>query len=208
MSLGELGFVHRFEPGRPGAPVLLLLHGTGGDEDALLPLGRRVAPGSALLSPRGKVSEEGKARFFRRFAEGVLDEEDVRRRAEELADFVEAARAAYGLSAPVALGFSNGANIAAAMLFLRPSVLAGAALLRPMVPLRVPPRSDLHGKPVLVVSGALDPIVTASESERLADLLAQSGAAVRNLRLASGGHGLSEADEDVARAWIASLPPR
>jgi phospholipase/carboxylesterase len=122
-----LSFTHRFEPaGRLDAPPLLLLHGTGGDESDLLPLGRAVAPGSALLSPRGKVLEAGMPRFFRRLREGVFDEEDVRARANELADFVAKARAAYGLAAPVALGFSNGANIAAAMLLLRPEALAGA----------------------------------------------------------------------------------
>ncbi|NGX98370.1 MAG: alpha/beta hydrolase, partial [Candidatus Afipia apatlaquensis] len=123
-------FIHRFEPGdRLEAPPLLLLHGTGGDENDLLPLGKTISPGSALLSPRGKVLEHGMPRFFRRLAEGVFDEDDVRRRADELADFVEAARARYGIAAPVALGYSNGANIAAAMLLLRPDVLAGAILL-------------------------------------------------------------------------------
>ena len=120
MSAG-LSFVHRYEPAaQPERPPLLLLHGTGGDEHDLIPLGRMLAPGAALLSPRGKVLEGGMPRFFRRLAEGVFDEEDVRKRAHDLADFVETARAAYGLPAPVAVGFSNGANIAAALLLLRP----------------------------------------------------------------------------------------
>src|SRR5476649_929016 len=115
----SLSFAHRFEPGSdPTRLPILLLHGTGGDEDDLLPLGRVVAPGSALLSPRGKALERGMPRFFRRLAEGVLDEDDVRFRAGELADFVAEARAAYRLTAPVAIGFSNGANVAAAMLLL------------------------------------------------------------------------------------------
>src|SRR5450755_4513769 len=126
MTSPKLSFTHRFEPG--GAPPLLLLHGTGGDENDLLPLGRMVAPGAALLSPRGKVLEGGMPRFFRRLAEGVFDEQDLRRRTQELADFVEDARRAYGFEAPVALGFSNGANIASALLLLRPAALAGAAL--------------------------------------------------------------------------------
>src|ERR1700742_1919045 len=117
----DLSFVHRFVPATlPHRPPLLLLHGTGGNEDDLVPLGRAVAPGSALLSPRGPVLENGMPRFFRRLAEGVFDEADVRRRAQDLADFVAAARVAYGLAAPVALGFSNGANIAAATLLLHP----------------------------------------------------------------------------------------
>ena len=158
------------------APPLLLLHGTGGDENDLLPLGRAVAPGSALLSPRGKVLENGMPRFFRRLAEGVFDEDDVRRRADELADFVAEARAAYGLAAPVALGFSNGANIAAALLLLRPEALAGAVLLRAMVPLAEPPKADLAGKPVLILSGAIDPIVPPDNAARLATQLADAGA--------------------------------
>src|SRR5450755_2067476 len=108
MTSPKLSFTHRFEPG--GAPPLLLLHGTGGDEDDLMPLGRMVAPGAALLSPRGKVFENGMPRFFRRLAEGVFDEDDVRRRAHELANFLEAARLHYGLATPIALGYSNGAN--------------------------------------------------------------------------------------------------
>jgi phospholipase/carboxylesterase len=118
---GDLSFVHRFEPGNStGTPPLLLLHGTGGDENDLLQLGQVVAPGAALLSVRGKVLEHGMPRFFHRLAEGVFDENDVRHRANELADFIVAARQEYQLAAPVALGYSNGANIAAAMLFLRP----------------------------------------------------------------------------------------
>ena len=107
-AMAELSFIHRFKPAtEPGRPPLLLLHGTGGNEDDLLPLGNMIAPGSALLSPRGKVLEGGMPRFFRRLQEGVFDEEDVRRRAQELADFIEQAREAYGLSAPVAVGFSG-----------------------------------------------------------------------------------------------------
>ena len=156
MTSAPLSFIHRFEPGaRPGAPPILLLHGTGGDENDLLPLGRATAPGSPLLAPRGKVLENGMPRFFRRLAEGVFDQEDVRRRAHELADFVAEARQAYGLPAPLAVGYSNGANIAAALLLLRPEALAGAALLRPMVPLGAPPPADLTGKPVLLLSGAI-----------------------------------------------------
>src|SRR5262249_51939657 len=136
----ELSFMHRYEPSaRAGAPTLLLLHGTGGNESDLLPLGRMIAPGAALLSPRGKVLENGMPRFFRRLAEGVFDEEDVRRRAEELADFIAEARDHYGLPAPVAVGYSNGVNIAAAVLLRRPEALAGAVLLRPMMPLRTAP---------------------------------------------------------------------
>ncbi len=142
------GFAHRFVPGtRIGAPVVLLLHGTGGNEDDLLELGAALAPGAPLLSPRGKVLENGMPRFFRRLAEGVFDLDDLRFRANELADFVRDATHAYGVdqTPPVAAGFSNGANIAAAMLLLRPETLSGALLLRPMVPLVPDPLPDLAG---------------------------------------------------------------
>jgi phospholipase/carboxylesterase len=199
MTSASLSFVHRYEPG--GAPPLLLLHGTGGDENDLLPLGRMVAPGAALLSPRGKVLEGGMPRFFRRLAEGVFDEQDLRRRAQELADFVEEARNAYGLEAPVALGFSNGANIASALLLLRPAALAGAALLRPMLPFADPPKADLAGKPVLILSGSMDPIALPSHAPRLLKLFEEAGAVVRSESLPAG-HGLSQADVTIAKAWI------
>jgi phospholipase/carboxylesterase len=197
----NVNLVHRFEAGRIDRPPVLLLHGTGGDESDLLPLGRTVAPGSALLSPRGAVLENGMPRFFRRLAEGVFDEEDLRRRAQDLATFVAAARERYGLPAPLALGFSNGANIAAAMMLLHPEVLAGAVLLRPMVPLAEPPVADLAGRPVLILSGAADPIVPAENAKRLRDQLAEAGATVEH-RLLPAGHGLLQADVDLARDWI------
>jgi phospholipase/carboxylesterase len=200
-----LSFTHRFEPATaPNMAPLLLLHGTGGDENDLLPLGRMVAPGSALLSPRGKVLEAGMPRFFRRLAEGVFDEADVRARAHELADFVAEAREAYGLAAPVALGFSNGANIAAALLWLRPETLAGAVLIRAMVPLAQPPEADLAGKPVLILSGAMDPIVPAENAARLAQQLAAAGADVTHETLPAG-HALSQADVRLAREWLDRL---
>jgi len=198
----DLAFIHRFEPGeRLEAPPLLLLHGTGGDENDLLPVGRAVSPGSALLAPRGQVLEHGMPRFFRRLAEGVFDEDDVRRRAHELADFVQAARERYGIAAPIALGFSNGANIAAAMLLLRPEVLAGAVLLRAMVPLAETPKVDLHHKPVLIVSGQFDPIIPASNAAQLAASLARAGATVEHPVLPTG-HQLSQADLTIAKQWL------
>ena len=207
-----LSFIHRFEPAEaPGTPPILLLHGTGGDENDLMPLGGMIAPGSALLSPRGKVLEGGMPRFFRRLTEGVFDEADVRHRAHELADFVAAAREAYGLAAPVAVGFSNGANIAAAVMMLRPEALSGAVLLRAMVPLTDAPAAaegslGLDGKPVLLLSGAMDPIVPADNAARLAALLGASGAEVEQ-RVLPAGHGLSQADVNLARDWIGRLAP-
>lgn len=198
-------FVHRFEPAtRAGSPPLLLLHGTGGDENDLLGLGKMISPGSALVSPRGRVLEHGMPRFFRRLAEGVFDEEDVRRRAAELGDFVAEARQRYGIAAPVAVGFSNGANIAAALLLLQPNVLSGAVLMRAMVPLSNTPQVELGGKPVLLLSGQADPIVPASNSAKLAALLSDAGARVDH-KVLPAGHQLSQTDVTLARNWIGGV---
>lgn len=198
----DLSHIHRFVPGnRNEATPLLLLHGTGGDENDLLPLGQAVSPGASLLSPRGQILENGMPRFFRRLAEGVFDEDDLRRRANALADFVNDARERYDLPAPIALGYSNGANIAAAVLQLRPDVFAGAILLRAMVPLTDAPVVKLTGKPVLIVSGQFDPIIPASNSQRLAVELAKAGADVQHRTLPIG-HQLSQADLTVAQDWL------
>jgi phospholipase/carboxylesterase len=201
--MSALAFIHRFEAGaRPGATPLLLLHGTGGDESDLLPLGRAVAPDAALLSPRGKVLEDGMPRFFRRLAEGVFDEDDLRHQANALGDFVGDARTRYSIAAPIALGYSNGANIAVAMLLLRPQVLSGAILLRAMAPpAGVAPQGDLAAKPVLIISGAQDPIVPAENAARLVDRLRRSRVAVEH-RVLPAGHGLSNADVTMARQWL------
>ena len=201
----QLSHIHRFEPaGETPGPPLLLLHGTGGDENDLIALGRTVAPQSALLSPRGKVLENGAPRFFRRLAEGVFDEDDLRQRAGELAAFIAEARQAYSIDPPVALGFSNGANIAAALLLLHPDALAGGALLRAMVPLKSPPQPDLAGKPVLILSGKMDPIIPAENAGRLAALLGERGAGVDH-RTLPAGHGLTEADVSIVQEWLAWL---
>ncbi|NPV20246.1 alpha/beta hydrolase [Bradyrhizobium aeschynomenes] len=203
---GALSFTHRFQPGSTtGAAPLLLLHGTGGDENDLLPLGATLSPGAALLSPRGQVLEHGMPRFFRRLAEGVFDEDDVRRRALELGAFIGEARQRYGIEVPVAVGYSNGANIAAALLLLQPEALAGAVLIRAMVPLTQPPAVKLSRKPVLILSGLTDPIVPASNSAKLCSQLIEAGADVTHTTLPTG-HQLSQADIALARDWIAGLP--
>ena len=201
-----LSFLHRHEPATTaGRPPLLLLHGTGGDENDLVALGQTIAPGAALLSPRGKVLEGGMPRFFRRLAEGVFDEDDVKLRANELADFVGEARAEYGLAAPIALGFSNGANIAAATLLLRPETFAGAVLLRAMVPLSQSPEAKLDGKPVLILSGSMDSMVPAANAAQLASQLQHAGAIVEH-RTLPAGHGLSQADMSLTRDFLAKRP--
>lgn len=201
-------FVHRFEPGRAGARrPLLLLHGTGGDENDLIPLARMLAPDAPLLSVRGKVLEQGAPRFFRRFGEGMLDEDDLRFRTEELAAFIQAARGQYDLDAPVALGFSNGANIAAALLLRRPGVLAGALLFRAMAPFTgsafTADERPLAGPTAkaLVVSGAFDPIVTPQTRLKLLGDLAAAGVDVKAETVPSG-HNLNNADLEVARPWL------
>lgn len=198
----DLSHIHRFVPGnRHEATPLLLLHGTGGDENDLLPLGQALAPGAALLSPRGQVLEHGMPRFFRRLAEGVFDEDDVRRRANDLADFVAEARGRYGIEAPIALGYSNGANVAAAIMMLRPEALAGGILLRAMVPLRDAPVANLAGKAVLIASGQFDPIIPPGNAQRLATMLAKAGADVQH-RTMPVGHQLSQADLTLASEWL------
>jgi len=198
----ESTFIHRFEPATSaGSPPLLLLHGTGGDENDLLGLGKMISPGSALLSPRGRVLEHGMPRFFRRLAEGVFDLDDLTARTYELADFVTQARVAYSLAKPYAVGFSNGANIAAALLLLRPEVLAGAILMRAMLPLTPSPLPDLAGVPVLILSGADDPLVTPDQRDALARILAEAGAEVSALTV-DAGHGLTPRDISAASQWL------
>lgn len=203
MSTDTLGFIHHFEPGAPDAPVLLLLHGTGGTETDLIGLAQLVSPGATLLSPRGKVDENGMLRFFRRFEEGVFDLEDVAVRADELAAFIAEARKAYGLPAPIAVGVSNGANIAAAMMLRKAGVLAGAALLRAQPTLVPDEPVGLAGTPVLILSGDRDPIVSDYDAAGLAATLGAAGADVRHETLPAG-HSLTQADVDLLKDWLAA----
>lgn len=200
-------FQHLFEPGTDAsAPPLLLLHGTGGTEHDLLSLGRSLSPGSALLSPRGQVSEQGAARFFARLAPGVFDPAEITRRTRELADWLATAAPRYGLdpSRLLAVGFSNGANIAATLLQLRPEVLGGGILLRPMVVLDAPAApGSLVGKRVLLANGSADPLVEPDHPPRLAALLRAGGADV-TLHTSIASHNLVRADLAAAQTWIAS----
>jgi predicted esterase len=183
-----------------------MLHGTGGNEDDLIPLGESLLPGAAILSPRGQVLEQGMPRFFRRLAEGVFDEEDLVHRTHELADFIAAAAAQYGFAAPrvVAVGFSNGANIAASLLMLRPEAVSAAVLLRAMVPLRPERMPQLAGRRVLISEGRYDPIVPRAQGEELATLLRDAGADV-TLEWREAAHNLVLDDVDASRRWLASL---
>jgi phospholipase/carboxylesterase len=198
-------FHHKFLPGDPAGPplTLLLLHGTGGDEDDLLPLGPYLAPGAALLSPRGRVLENGAPRFFRRIAEGVFDEEDLKLRTEELAEFVRESREEYGLEERhlVAVGFSNGANIGGSLLLMRPEVLDAAILFRGMVPFTPDTPPQLSGKAVFLGAGKADPLVRPAEVERWAAMLRAAGADV-TLRWSAMGHAMGQEDVDAARDWL------
>jgi phospholipase/carboxylesterase len=205
MTNPELGFIHRFVPAtQAGLPALLLLHGTGGDENDLIPLAQKLLPGAALLSPRGKVLENGMPRYFRRLPGGLFDFADLKLRTAELAGFVVAARKAYDLPAPVALGFSNGANIAASLLLTQPGALAHAALIRAMLqfePLSLP---DLATTRVLLLSGAIDATVPAASRDRLVAVLKQAGAAV-TFEIVAGGHNLTQRDFVLAADWLEHL---
>jgi len=201
-------FIHVFHPpATPDAPVLLLLHGTGGTEHDLLPLAEQIRRGAGVLSPRGKVLERGMPRFFRRLAEGVFDIEDLKLRTQELAEFVTASSKAHDFSTTqvVAVGFSNGANIAGALLLLRPDVLGGAILFRAMVPLTPDTLPRIPTTPVLISNGRKDPMVATAETERLAALLRSAGADV-TVSWQAGGHELTAGDITTAREWLAAHP--
>ena len=201
----DLGFIHRFIPAtQPDRPALLLLHGTGGDENDLVPLGAQLSPGATLLSPRGKVTENGMPRFFRRLAEGVFDQADLKVRTAELGDFIAAARTAYGIEAPVAVGFSNGANIAASLLLTRPQALAGAVLLRALLPFEPQPPPNLTGKPVLLLSGSNDTMISVAGRERLAAVLQAAGADLV-YKILPTGHNLTQNDLTLAADWLEQL---
>ena len=199
-------FIHEFVPGK-SSRTLLLLHGTGGNERDLIPLGRELDPNAALLSPRGKVLENGMPRFFRRLAEGVFDLEDLKHRTNELADFVAASAEHYGFASDqvVAVGYSNGANIAASMLLLRPGIMSAAILFRAMVPLVPETQPNLSTVRVWIGAGAHDPIISTSETKRLAELLRDTGADL-TIRYFQAGHELTPADVEAARDWLRVLP--
>jgi phospholipase/carboxylesterase len=200
-------FLHEFVSGN-SSRTLLLLHGTGGNERDLIPLGRELDPHASLLSPRGKILENGMPRFFRRLAEGVFDLEDLKMRANELADFVPAAVRHYKLAANdiVGVGYSNGANIAASMLLLRSEIMRAAILFRAMVPLIPDNLPHLSSVRVWIGAGDQDPIIPTSESQRLAELLRHAGADV-TIRFFNAGHGLTNIEIETAGQWLTDLKP-
>ena len=216
----NLDFIHKFIPASEKEagkrrtqnkviPTLLVLHGTGGNEQDLIPLAKQISSEAAILSPRGKVLENGVyPRFFRRLAEGVFDIEDLKFRTNELVDFVKDASKVYGFDMHrlIALGYSNGANIAASMLLLHPEILSAAILFRAMVPLvpLVPP--DLNNKHIFISAGTYDPIVPKQDAERLADLFKKSGAKV-SLYWQNSGHELVIEEVKRAKEWLLHCSP-
>jgi phospholipase/carboxylesterase len=203
----HLSFPHIFEPAVNAPPPILLLHGAGGNETDLLPFGRAISPESALLSPRGLVIENGLPRFFGSLPGKEFDEKDVRVRAGELAQFIADARRTYRLMAPMAVGFSNGANIAAAILLLHPKCLAGAILIRAAAPLSVKRGGALSGKPVLVISGIDDPIAPCEKAARLVAMLAARDAEVRH-EIIAASHGMAQQDILLAAAFFDAMRRR
>ncbi|MPZ71175.1 MAG: hypothetical protein GEU71_16860 [Actinobacteria bacterium] len=202
MNSELLGFNYRFEEGT-GTRTLLMLHGTGADENDLIPLGRALDPDAPLLSPRGKVLENGMPRFFRRHAEGVLDVDDLKARTHELVEFIDAAAKEHDLdrSQIVSVGFSNGANIAASTLLLRPDALQAAILLHPMVPFEPDGPVDLAGMRVFIGTGRNDPLIEPASTERLAEILKTSGAEV-TIEWSHAGHQLTQGEIAAAAAWL------
>ena len=205
--------MHKFIPsnkkerleGRVKVPTFLLLHGTGGNEEDLIPIGHEISSEAAILSPRGKVLEDGMPRFFRRLAEGVFDIEDLKFRTNELADFVKAASKAYGFDMQhiIAVGYSNGANIASSMLLLRSEILSAAILFRAMVPLVPEVLPNLTDKRIFMSSGLHDPIVPKREVESLSSLFKKVGAEV-SLYWQNSGHELRIEEVKKAKAWLNS----
>ncbi|WP_044481211.1 alpha/beta hydrolase [Paenibacillus antibioticophila] len=194
---------HIFQQGIDAkAPVLLLLHGTGGTEQDLLPLAGIISPQSSVLSLRGSVLENGMPRFFRRLAEGVFDEEDLVLRTEEMHSFLGEAADNYGFdrSNIVAIGYSNGANIAGSLLFHYSAALCGAILHHPMVPRRGIELPKMNGLPVFIGAGTNDPLCSPQETEELERLLAGAGANV-TVQWQSSGHQLTKGEIDAASAW-------
>lgn len=204
MKMAELGFVHRFVPSSGSPLTLLLLHGTGGTEEDLLQLGRELSPRAALLSPRGRVLENGMPRFFRRFSEGVFDVQDMTDQTHALAKFVADASKRYGFRADgvVAVGYSNGANIAGSTLILHPETLAGAVLIRPMVPFTTDKMPALQGRPILILAGIRDSIVPREETEALAKMLKAAGGDVE-VMWADASHAVTAGEVGAARGWLA-----
>ncbi len=207
MNDTNLGFIHRFIPpysnAKESKQTLLLLHGTGGTEDDLIPLGNELAPNASILSVRGRVLENGMPRFFRRLEEGVFDLEDLKMRTDELAEFLTKSSSKYMFDEKriIAVGYSNGANIAASLLLRRPESLAGAILFRAMVPYSPTVMPDLSNKSIILLEGLYDPIVSTTEAQRLLEIFTNAQSNV-TLKWQDSGHNLTNEDIIAAKKWL------
>lgn len=201
------GLDYEYEEGAAEGPVLLLLHGTGGGPRDLLPVAGVLLPGAPTLAPEGPEREGSATRWFRRYAEGLFDEEDIKVRAEQLATFVVEARARHSLGdrPVIAVGFSNGANIAAATLQLRPDALRRAAIFSAMAPFTAPPGRDLHGARVFISNGDLDPMAPRPAADRLVAQLRAAGAEVEEHRH-PGGHTITYEGVEAGHRWLSRSP--
>lgn len=208
-SPSELGFIHQFIPAstRPDQVTLLLLHGTGGNEEDLISLAGELYPRAAILSPRGKVLESGMPRFFRRLAEGVFDVEDLKFRTHELADFVEGASKVYkfNLRYVISIGYSNGANIASSLLLIHPEIITSAVLFRAMVPFMPEKVPNLSGKNIFIGAGQYDPIVPREQTETLFHLFKKAGANVVLHFQENSGHELGYDEISAAKKWLSNI---
>jgi len=202
----DLGFIHRHVPAADPATAdtLVVLHGTGGDENDLISIGQAIAPGAAILSPRGNVLENGAPRFFKRLAEGVFDPKEVRSRADELARFIRGAVVTYRLDPArvYALGYSNGANIASTVMLVEPGVFRGSVLLRPMLVYDPPEQNDLSDTAVFISAGRMDPIVPVESVEKLAKLFESAHSNV-TVKWQLAGHSLVPSEVREASEWLA-----
>ena len=200
-----MDFVHKFKPGR--LPVaLLLLHGSGGDENDLLPVAAALAPGAAVLSPRGNVVEHGARRFFSYPGPGGFDADEARQRVDDMAEWIDRITKEYAIDPHrlYGLGYSNGANMAAAAMLLRPGTIAGACLLRSRAVVTPANLPDLKGAPVLISAGQTDHLIPPSAAEALGQLLTNAGARV-DLAIQNAGHDLTPADFSLGKQWFAKL---
>ncbi|KAA3447189.1 esterase [Mesorhizobium sp. SARCC-RB16n] len=197
-------FIHKMLPGSPGGPLLFVFHGTGGDESQLVSLGRDLAPQATIISPRGDVSEQGAARFFRRTGEGVYDMDDLARATGKMAEFVKAHVDAAAPSGVLGLGYSNGANILASVVFAAPALFDATVLMHPLIPFEPEVKGSLAGRHILVTAGKRDPICPPNLTARLEAYLRADGADV-TVEWHEGGHEVRPNEIDAARRLFAGV---
>jgi len=198
-------YIHKLLPGSPGGPLLFVFHGTGGDENQLVSLGRELLPSATIVSPRGDVSEHGAGRFFRRTGEGVYDMDDLARATGKMAGFMKAHVEAAKPSTVLGLGYSNGANILASVTFAEPSLLDAAALMHPLIPFEPQVRGSLAGRHMLITAGRRDPICPPGLTSRLEAYLRADGADV-TVEWHDGGHEVRPNEIEAVRRFFAAVP--